>query len=978
MKVKRKVLSLVGIMMILTVSAASANGYPVFDVSNWLAAIDAAYTAYDQVEKTITQIENQYKTIQKAVEQAKSIDWDNVQFDGDFDIRDDIRNANRRVNRLLNQVRKIRDTIEKPSINMGNAQYSIADLCGAGDPDPKTGLRKNVLTALTDYSTYMADTIEDVVDKMSRELTEEEKTAIWQRYGISPKNYLMVRNSACYFEEKLQNAMANVNQTLADTEQMEREAEADQIIKAAMENTDSDGNVTAAGQREGIMRLIKILSLGLIETKRAIQQQNDLAAAKMCLDKEKEEAKLAEEHKAKKLALDKGKKFSSDMSVSDNKNSWLDLPVVAALEYFQGILATAMRWAIRYAKLFGIIGLAWSGFKVMMNRMKPGELFWDTTFKWAGFVLLLFLYVPLTNAIVAIGTEMGEKAGGGKEAISEGLIRLKTSLEEDIDNSMQYKIYNNMSELQVLEPLALGEMDFSINRNETVDSYTERIVGQINSGNNFRHKGDKEAILAEVEKIKKAAKEEEQHWLALKYKAIDDVIVTHTGGENDDPKSNLDSNIKLNIKIKYADKTDSPFISPTAMLKLTLLSARMMWANWKFQFNEISEDIKNDRDKKRTGITAPIERSMDSLSHTLSGIPEMIEVRLCGLILVVAICMALIQYIMTAIEYSIVTSIAAIFLPLMLFDGTKDIPKKFIPTFTSFLIKFVVMTICIYFVFYLMLENCINVITKDGGNVLVWLAETFFISALAYVLTSNSPKIAQTILTGQPQLSMGEALQGAVMAVGTFAAAKQLPGAVAKAGVKAGDKAISAYGNHMARKGASDAAKAEYDKKNPNGSKLGRTMAGAGAAAKVAGAQFVSKVKSGTENLRNKSGTGISILDKGLGMLGIGGNSSGAGGSGSGSAGKRNGQYGTSMQQNHTGESLSNTSNPDFKGASKYDENTRSNIHMTAKEFADEKYKQGQAIYNGSSNQNSTASSASESGTPAALPDNVTGENRGK
>ena len=52
--------------------------------------------------------------------------------------------------------------------------------------------------------------------------------------------------------------------------------------------------------------------------------------------------------------------------------------------------------------------------------------------------------------------------------------------------------------------------------------------------------------------------------------------------------------------------------------------------------------------------------------------------------------------------------------------------------------------------------------------------ECIFICLISFILTSNAPKIAMTLLTGQPQLSMGEFMQAA----GTFAA-----GAVAAKGV---------------------------------------------------------------------------------------------------------------------------------------------------------------------------------------------------
>lgn len=104
MKIKKTIIALL-LGGALTVSSVSATGYPVFDISGWLTAIDQLYEQYDMVMNTITQIENQYQQIQQAVERAKTIDWENISFDGDFDIRNDIRDANKRVNKLLNQAR---------------------------------------------------------------------------------------------------------------------------------------------------------------------------------------------------------------------------------------------------------------------------------------------------------------------------------------------------------------------------------------------------------------------------------------------------------------------------------------------------------------------------------------------------------------------------------------------------------------------------------------------------------------------------------------------------------------------------------------------------------------------------------------------------------------------------------------------------------------------------------------------------------
>ena len=176
-------------MAVFMTQNVMAGGWPVFDVSGWLNGIDQLYQGYDMVMNTITQIENQYNMIQQQVERAKSIDWDNISFDGDFDIRNDIRDATKRVNRLLTSARNIKKMMTTPSISCGNVKYSIADLCGI-NPNNQDDLwenDKNLLTACRDYKQFMSETMQKTVSSLTDGLEEDQKKAIWVKYGISPQ-----------------------------------------------------------------------------------------------------------------------------------------------------------------------------------------------------------------------------------------------------------------------------------------------------------------------------------------------------------------------------------------------------------------------------------------------------------------------------------------------------------------------------------------------------------------------------------------------------------------------------------------------------------------------------------------------------------------------------------------------------------------------------------------------------------------------
>ena len=281
-----------------------ATGYPVFDVSGWLAAIDQLYGAYDMVNNTITQIENQYTQIQQAVERAKSIDWDNIRFDGDFDIRNDIKDANKRVDKLLTQARNIRKTITTPSINCGNVRYSIADLCGITDPE-ESGVRKNILTALTDYKDYMSSTMKNAVDGIVEGLTDEQRQAIWTKYGISPQNYVFVQNAHTEVLKAASTILANATEQAYEAGLLETTTRSNSIIKAATESVDSNGNPTMSAMTEANMYLFQQLVEEMYGLKSAIYETGSLSAQ---LAMEQDAQKVAEENaEAEQQAIEERK-----------------------------------------------------------------------------------------------------------------------------------------------------------------------------------------------------------------------------------------------------------------------------------------------------------------------------------------------------------------------------------------------------------------------------------------------------------------------------------------------------------------------------------------------------------------------------------------------------------------------------------------------------------------------------------------------
>lgn len=291
-----------------------ATGYPVFDVSGWLAAIDQVYKQYETVMNTITQIENQYNMIKQQVERAKAIDWNNITFDGDFDIRNDIRDATKRVNRLLTSARNIKHLMTTPSIVCGNVRYSIAELVGVGNSDNDNLWEndKNLLTACKDYSYFMQQSMNTVVDGLTEGLTPEQKKAIWVKYGISPRNYAFVQQSVNAVKKQCSEILAQCSDEARQMKLEEIAAQNNTILKAALENNlDSNGNPTEAGMQEAALHLSDKTIEQLAKLGFSIDDLCALTASKMIDEQNKAQEEQARTREQQELDSNKHSSVSS-------------------------------------------------------------------------------------------------------------------------------------------------------------------------------------------------------------------------------------------------------------------------------------------------------------------------------------------------------------------------------------------------------------------------------------------------------------------------------------------------------------------------------------------------------------------------------------------------------------------------------------------------------------------------------------------
>lgn len=277
----KKKFKLVVIALLFTnISFINAAGLLTFDASNWLTAIDQLYSSYDMVMNTLKQIEQGYQQFQFHLEQAKSWDLENISWDGDLDFRDEIKSVTNRVNKQITNIRKIEEIFTTTQYSAGGMTFTVADLVGAGDRD------RDLLDVMRNVGNEMKNSWDQAAEALVNELSEDQKRAIWQKYGISPKNFTYMQQ-----KKKILQDVANqfITYATAESQVLEEQAKADVAVADAVvaEATNGAEHTEKELMQQNLV-LIRELIKNISDLKFAVRQAAGQTALQQALTDEKE------------------------------------------------------------------------------------------------------------------------------------------------------------------------------------------------------------------------------------------------------------------------------------------------------------------------------------------------------------------------------------------------------------------------------------------------------------------------------------------------------------------------------------------------------------------------------------------------------------------------------------------------------------------------------------------------------------------
>lgn len=231
-------------------SSIFASGYPVFDITAMMNAIQQIYQTYDEINSMIEQVEQGYKQIEQGINMVKSFNFEEMSLEdwssegglkGAWEnigkSRTRLRQAGGYVSQKQEEMAAIKKKLNSNLISWNGTNYSIEDLVGMG------GESKSIFGLAANMADYALDRYEDAASGYAEGLSENERRNIWKYYGVSPEVYYMGECVSGLTEGVIEGSLGALTKGFDEAYDAQTEKELQEALAISDAAGDSDSTV---------------------------------------------------------------------------------------------------------------------------------------------------------------------------------------------------------------------------------------------------------------------------------------------------------------------------------------------------------------------------------------------------------------------------------------------------------------------------------------------------------------------------------------------------------------------------------------------------------------------------------------------------------------------------------------------------------------------------------------------------------------
>jgi type IV secretion system protein TrbL len=512
--------------------------------------------------------------------------------------------------------------------------------------------------------------------------------------------------------------------------------------------------------------------------------------------------------------------FSFDIAAfAQSKYKLMDIPLILGMDYFWRAMGDFYYYARTLSVLLAFVTVFWTSFRLWAGTVEIRNALVDIFLKFFLFFALFSLYPSITNFVINKAVTIGMRAGDGYNTLNAKFNAFAVEMERKVAlghqqlEAMMSGNFRMTPELarKISERAYISEADQQaflqrVSGGGNIISYEEMapaitasaagvttaqglpIAGTnlFNVLNVFRSKGVVTSVDDFNRAMDAALRQSGSNLTAAEFadaivilRAMQEIFIQ--ADENGRPvnDSSVVRKYMLSPYLLDAQGSQTNMLSPSALIKLSVLISSVITAR-----------LDNFYDEENGFVSA---RPLFGIVPTLSDVQRMFLTVLMTLAVILSVVFFCIQYVMCIFEYYITTSVGALFIPFILFDGTKSFTAKLVTLFSAYFIKLLVMCLCVFWVLNVFIDVNTTIMFDKNPVSMLNVGYFLFTTILCWVVTLYGPSVAVTILNGNPQLSMGEFVHAVGVAAGGALLARRAvhtAGAVAGGAVHAGQAGV--------------------------------------------------------------------------------------------------------------------------------------------------------------------------------------------
>lgn len=469
-----------------------------------------------------------------------------------------------------------------------------------------------------------------------------------------------------------------------------------------------------------------------------------------------------------------GVKGATTVSTINSIKDVVNIDNVAAIKGFDegwvGIASQALDMLIKfwnYEKMLiticAFIALIFYAFKLWFGTIELKKMFAESMLKICVVMVLTFVYPTVIEKTYTFATELGVEASGGEQTLTTTFGNLAVKLSTFWDGAAKYMVSALqeggdkkdgkivISDSIVKKLMATGLNETEVNQWITKQGFT---TGDTSASGFWFWKNDQ--AIAE-KKIKKELSDKETKQRMKQAVSVLRALTEVLSGvsENDIAekkvtvvdlmtmgKENLEK-IFYNPYIK-----DSKRLSVSTMVKTAVIIGEVTSSGALAPL-----ETEGGTDEQELSIEEQVKGKKPRLVLRLVGI--LIKYFVYKLALIIGVIIVMCEYILTTIEYFIVSAISTLFIPLFFIDSTKQFATNILKTIFSYFAKLLVSTTMCFFVLEMWINMGVYACGLNLSSTVTILYYCFNI-VLGVILAKSSGKIASAVISGNPSLGIGD------------------------------------------------------------------------------------------------------------------------------------------------------------------------------------------------------------------------------